>query len=357
MVTTAMMILSCVGCAPLCAFMQDAPGNSPLVSVAVPRRLPWHPGVHVPIRSAPDGVEPRTGTRRDHGERTREVNPRGVAPRIVCRAASRPNSARSTFMTCSRVIHTTSIRRGLHSGTGARSRPLSGGRREGWTGWVTSLRMLTLLVLVPILTGGAGAAGSAPSAEVRPVGVWPLAPVPDVTRRFDPPAVDWGAGHRGVDLLGATGQTVRAALAGTITFAGPLAGKQVVVVSHGLTRTTYEPVLPSVAVGAEVAAGAAIGTLAGAPSHCVPHACLHWGWRRGEEYLDPLGLVEQPRIRLLPPAGPAVAAEAGPSGLAAARSAGQGLGRLLGSGAGVSLAVGRAEPFTAHVGVELGGGQ
>jgi murein DD-endopeptidase MepM/ murein hydrolase activator NlpD len=77
---------------------------------------------------------------------------------------------------------------------------------------------------------------------------------------------------------------------------------RVVVVDHGPTRTTYQPVAASVARGDEVAAGDVLGTLSWAGTHCSPAACLHWGWRRGDTYLDPLLLVgAAPRpVRLLP---------------------------------------------------------
>lgn len=134
-------------------------------------------------------------------------------------------------------------------------------------------------------------------------GEWPLAPQPEVVRRFDPPGAPWGAGHRGVDLAGRPGQVVHAAMAGTVAFAGVIAGKPVVSVDHGATRTTYEPVGATVAVGDPVAAGAPLGRLGVAGSHCFPSACLHWGWIRNSDdaYLDPLLLVDAPRpIRLLP---------------------------------------------------------
>ena len=133
-----------------------------------------------------------------------------------------------------------------------------------------------------------------------PVGGWPLRPEPAVVRPFDPPDSPYGAGHRGVDLLGSVGQPVRAALPGTVTWAGSLAGRGVVVVDHGSTRTTYEPVTAMVAVGATVESGGRIGTLALAGSHCFPRACLHWGWIEGETYLDPLRLVGAGPVRLLP---------------------------------------------------------
>ena len=139
-------------------------------------------------------------------------------------------------------------------------------------------------------------------AEEQPRGEWPLRPQPEVIERFDPPDSPYGAGHRGVDLLGHVGQTVHASLAGTVTFAGMLAGRGVVVVNHGATRTTYEPVTASLTVGTPVAAGAPIGTLDLAMSHCLPRACLHWGWIRNSDdvYLDPLRLVGAGPVRLLP---------------------------------------------------------
>jgi murein DD-endopeptidase MepM/ murein hydrolase activator NlpD len=138
------------------------------------------------------------------------------------------------------------------------------------------------------------------SGTPDPVGVWPLQPEPEVVRGFDPPDSPYGAGHRGVDLLGSVGQPVLAALPGTVTFAGALAGRGVVVVDHGATRTTYEPVAATVAVGAPVTAGAQVGTLELAGSHCFPRACLHWGWIAGDTYLDPLRLVGAGPVRLLP---------------------------------------------------------
>jgi murein DD-endopeptidase MepM/ murein hydrolase activator NlpD len=130
---------------------------------------------------------------------------------------------------------------------------------------------------------------------------WPLSPDPEVVRPFEPPQAIWESGHRGVDLAASLGQQVYAARAGTVSFAGRIAGKAVVVVDHGTTRTTYEPVVARVRKGDIVAAGAPIGTVELFGSHCFPRACLHWGLIEGTEYLDPLTLVDAvPRVRLLP---------------------------------------------------------
>jgi murein DD-endopeptidase MepM/ murein hydrolase activator NlpD len=164
------------------------------------------------------------------------------------------------------------------------------------------------VLIVSLSLSSSLAAGSAPTSlshapGVSPgpaSGVWPLVPRPEVVKGFSPPSSPWGAGHRGVDLLGHVGQQVRAAEDGTITFAGMIAGRGVVVVDHGATRTTYEPVKASVHVGDRVSAGSPIGSLQLFGSHCFPRACLHWGLIEGDTYLDPLTLVGAAPVRLLP---------------------------------------------------------
>ncbi|HEU5035809.1 MAG TPA: M23 family metallopeptidase [Nocardioides sp.] len=157
-------------------------------------------------------------------------------------------------------------------------------------------RIALLLTVVATLL----APSAARAADVDPVGAWPLVPAPEVVRGFDPPDAPWGTGHRGVDLLGSPGRPVRSALPGTVSWAGVLAGRGVVVVDHGTTRTTYEPVDATVAVGTRVGAGDRIGRLSAVGSHCPPRTCLHWGWIEGETYLDPLRLVGLGPVRLLP---------------------------------------------------------
>ncbi|MGC4003719.1 MAG: M23 family metallopeptidase [Pirellulales bacterium] len=146
------------------------------------------------------------------------------------------------------------------------------------------------------------------------VGVWPVTPH-EIVRGFDPPVHDWDAGHRGVDLAAPTGTTVRTALPGTVSFVGSIAGVPNVVVSHGATRTTYQPVIASVRRGDVLAASDPIGRLATLGGHCLPRACLHWGLIEGRDhYLDPLTLVGGvQQIRLLPmiPATPALVEPAG----------------------------------------------
>jgi len=130
--------------------------------------------------------------------------------------------------------------------------------------------------------------------------VWPIAPH-QVVGAFNPPPKPWLPGHRGVDLAGYEGQAVHSAGNGFVIYAGTLAGRGVVVVLHGSLRTTYEPVVASVAVGEYVVAGQDIGSLAAGVTHCSEFgrvSCLHWGLRRGLSYLNPLALVTQ--VHLLP---------------------------------------------------------
>jgi murein DD-endopeptidase MepM/ murein hydrolase activator NlpD len=162
------------------------------------------------------------------------------------------------------------------------------------------LLALALLVVWPVTPASSLAAPPDGRVETTAAGVWPLRPQPEVVLRFDPPASPWAAGHRGVDLAGRAGQAVRAALSGRVSYAAPLAGRGVVVVDHGDTRTTYEPVRADVVVGDRVAAGDRLGALEAPGSHCAPDVCLHWGWIRGDVYLDPLRLVGLGPVRLLP---------------------------------------------------------
>ena len=137
---------------------------------------------------------------------------------------------------------------------------------------------------------------------------WPLWPRPAVLRYFDAPSPDWHPGHRGVDLAGRVNQPVLAAGAGTVAFAGALAGRPVVSIAHpGGLRTSYEPVQASVRRGQSVSAGTVIGVLVSGHPGCAGPACLHWGAMWGPaaraEYLDPLGLLAATPIRLKPLGG------------------------------------------------------
>lgn len=134
---------------------------------------------------------------------------------------------------------------------------------------------------------------------------WPVTPRPMVTRGFDAPVPNWNRGHRGVDLAGTAGQSIYAAGAGTVIFAGMLAGRPVVSIAHpGGLHTSYEPVQAAVRVGQLVISGQLLGELAAGHPGCPVAACLHWGAMWGAaaraDYVDPLGLLAETPIRLKP---------------------------------------------------------
>ena len=147
-------------------------------------------------------------------------------------------------------------------------------------------------------------AGAPAGAADGPRWLAPVAGPVQVVRGFAPPAHPWLPGHRGVDLAGRVGEPVRAPARGVVSVAGPVAGVLVVAVRHpdGLA-TTYQPVRAAVRRGQVVRPGQVLGVLVVVGSHCRPAACLHWGLRRGDAYLDPLGMLGPARVRLLPLGG------------------------------------------------------
>ncbi|WP_225872082.1 M23 family metallopeptidase [Scrofimicrobium canadense] len=118
---------------------------------------------------------------------------------------------------------------------------------------------------------------------------WPVTPRPSIVRAFDPPAVPWGSGHRGVDLDVAVGSTVHAPADGTVIYAGMLVNRQVISILHrDGVRSTFEPVEPVVTKGQEVRQGDIVATVLEGHS---PGA-LHWGAKLGpKHYVDPLSML------------------------------------------------------------------
>lgn len=162
------------------------------------------------------------------------------------------------------------------------------------------LRVMRRWVTIVVLAGLCWV-GCAQGADATG-GRWPLSG--PIVRSFDPPDVAWGAGHRGVDVAGQPGDPIVAPRDGVVSYAEVLAGRPVLVIDHGETRTTLEPVEAVVAVGARVRAGDVVGRLV-AGHACPATACLHWGLKRGDEYLDPVPTGGS-EPRLLPDSAAAV---------------------------------------------------
>jgi murein DD-endopeptidase MepM/ murein hydrolase activator NlpD len=127
-----------------------------------------------------------------------------------------------------------------------------------------------------------------------------------VLRAFDPPAKPWLSGHRGVDLEAASdGAPLRSPAAGTVSFVGTVVDRPVITIDHGNgLRSSFEPVASSLRAGSAVAEGDVLGQVQ--TGHCGPAPpCLHWGVRRGEDYVNPLAFVMDLRPSvLLPPLKP-----------------------------------------------------
>jgi murein DD-endopeptidase MepM/ murein hydrolase activator NlpD len=163
------------------------------------------------------------------------------------------------------------------------------------------------LVFALSIALGAGAA----VAQDLPTCLHPPVTAP-VVGRFVAPRCRWCPGNRGLDYGTRLGTAVRAAAAGTVTFAGPVAGAVWVTVAHrGGMLTSYGP-LRTLAVhrGDVVGSGEVVGTSAG---------MLHFGVRVAGTYIDPAPLLGVP-VHLVPrlvplhgrvPRPPALACPAG----------------------------------------------
>src|SRR3954469_19826386 len=114
-----------------------------------------------------------------------------------------------------------------------------------------------------------------------------------------------GGQHRGIDVGGGAGETVRAPAAGGGSFAGPVpsGGRTVTIrTADGYAVTLLHLGSIGVREDASLAEGDAVGAVAdtGAPAYATPYVYL--GIRvadQPEGYLDPLGFLP---ARTLPPA-------------------------------------------------------
>ncbi|MDR3068094.1 MAG: M23 family metallopeptidase [Cellulomonas sp.] len=151
------------------------------------------------------------------------------------------------------------------------------------------IALAAVTVVMPVVLS----TGRGPAEPPDPTGwVAPVAQV-SVVQPFDPPEQVWSAGHRGVDLVAEPGTATLAPCAGTVTFVGTVVDRPVLTVGcqDGL-RSSVEPVLGTVTVGQRVVPGDPVGTVvASAATHCAPATCLHWGVRRGTQYVDPMSLL------------------------------------------------------------------
>ena len=170
-----------------------------------------------------------------------------------------------------------------------------------------------LVRLLSALAAAVALAAGAPPATADQAWAWPVGRE-GLGRAFEKPASEYGPGHRGIDVAAAAGTPVRSVAPGVVTFAGRVAGVDVVTVDHGDERSTYQPVAADVRRGDAVRRGQVLGVLLPGPSHCAG-PCLHLGRVTDDDtYLDPLDLLGAGRFRLIPPEGPPPGPPAGAGG-------------------------------------------
>ncbi|MGH9246723.1 MAG: peptidoglycan DD-metalloendopeptidase family protein [Acidimicrobiales bacterium] len=101
---------------------------------------------------------------------------------------------------------------------------------------------------------------------------------------FRPPATPYGAGNRGIEYDTVPGASVVAAAAGTVVFAGAVAGAlHVTVLDADGVRTSYSYLATiEVTRGQRVEQGQAVGTSG---------ETFHFGARIGDAYIDPAALL------------------------------------------------------------------
>lgn len=185
--------------------------------------------------------------------------------------------------------------------------PSSRGRRATLVAVASALLLVASIAAVLLMPAAANAGGARPAIAEPPTPsepwVWPVAPPIAVLAPFRAPPTPYAAGHRGIDLAAASGDTVIAPAAGVVRFAGPVAGRGVVSIDHGGgVLSAVEPVAAEVAAGTAVELGDVVGTVA-AGGHC-DGACVHFGVRVDGEYVSPfLFLGGLPRAVLLPLGG------------------------------------------------------
>lgn len=187
--------------------------------------------------------------------------------------------------------------------------PTSTRRRSRWIGALVTGALIVLVgvALMAISPGAAGALGLAPAIASPPPTVaapvqwrWPVLPPIRVVAPFRAPASPYASGHRGIDLAIERSATIVAPEAGTVSFAGAVAGRNVVAIDHGGgIVSAIEPVDALVAEGQAVAAGDPLGIVSSG-GHC-DSGCVHFGVRVDGEYVSPfLFLGGIPRAVLLP---------------------------------------------------------
>ena len=147
----------------------------------------------------------------------------------------------------------------------------------------TALILLILvLILVPI-----GRSAAADDRDAEGTWLWPLDGARRVAEPYRAPAHEYGAGHRGVDLVASPEAVVRAPADGVVAFRGTVVDRPLVTIEHGGGFvSTFEPVTSTLDPGDPVSTGDEIGVLA-VGGHAAA-GTLHVGVRLEGDYINPM---------------------------------------------------------------------
>ncbi len=141
-----------------------------------------------------------------------------------------------------------------------------------------------------LLATGPGGRAERPSASTSAASVchppWSAPVDAPVTDPFRPPDRRYGPGNRGIEYGTEPGQHVVAVADGVVEFAGPVAGRPVIVIDHGAgLRSSYVNLLEGfVGRGLVVGRGQRIA---------AADTAFHLGARRERRYVDPADLIER----------------------------------------------------------------
>jgi murein DD-endopeptidase MepM/ murein hydrolase activator NlpD len=128
-----------------------------------------------------------------------------------------------------------------------------------------------------------------PGGVAHAAGTWTWPLTGPVIHGFEPPTSPFGAGHRGIDIAAPVGTPVRSAEAGTVTFAGKVAGHLFVTVDHGGGLvSTYSWVSEVLVAKNDVVANGETIALSGTGHPGVLPEHLHFGVKLNGAYVDPL---------------------------------------------------------------------
>jgi murein DD-endopeptidase MepM/ murein hydrolase activator NlpD len=162
--------------------------------------------------------------------------------------------------------------------------------------YVPSFKIRSLLgYKLPLAALAAGVVAMAPLLPDWPPTDYQRPVEAPVVDTFRPPVHVGAPGNRGLEYDTMPGTPVRAAKAGTVTFAGPVGGSWAVTILHDdRLRTSYSFLAAAAVVAGEsVAVGQVVGITGGS---------FHFGARVGDDYVDPAALFGPvgSRARLVP---------------------------------------------------------